>query len=99
MSSVLVLCGLTYRPLLPPPPRPAHLPGQSRVRGLAERLIYLPNWRNKRYVIWALAVPCALFGYFVPYVHLVRYFILGYSHFYQILFGSLTCSKALQFFH
>ena len=30
------------------------------------------NWRNSKYVIWALAVPSALFGYFVPYVHIVR---------------------------
>ena len=24
-----------------------------------------------RFVVWALALPCALFGYFVPFVHLV----------------------------
>jgi len=28
-------------------------------------------WKNKRYVIWAIAIPMALFGYFVPYVHIV----------------------------
>lgn len=31
-------------------------------------------WRRKKYVIWALAVPSALFGYFVPYVHMVSIF-------------------------
>ena len=36
-------------------------------------MVYLDNWRNKRFVIWTLAIPLALFGYFVPYVHLVRF--------------------------
>jgi MCP family monocarboxylic acid transporter-like MFS transporter 10 len=35
--------------------------------------VYFDNWKNKKYVIWALAVPSALFGYFVPYFHLVAY--------------------------
>lgn len=73
LSSLLVLCGLTYRPLLPPTPRPVPRPGQSKVRVLIERLVYVPNFRNRRYIIWALAVPSALFGYFVPYVHLVQF--------------------------
>ena len=38
---------------------------------LVERFIYVENWRNKRFIIWAMATPCALFGYFVPFVHLV----------------------------
>jgi len=29
-------------------------------------------WKNKKYVIWAIAIPTALFGYFVPYVHMVK---------------------------
>ena len=36
-------------------------------------IVNFDNWRNKKYVIWALAVPMALFGYFVPYVHIVAY--------------------------
>ena len=30
-------------------------------------------WKNKLYVVWSLAIPVALFGYFVPYVHLVEH--------------------------
>ncbi|CAB3371832.1 Hypothetical predicted protein [Cloeon dipterum] len=30
-------------------------------------------WKNKRYVIWAIAIPASLFGYFVPYVHMVKF--------------------------
>ncbi|XP_076373748.1 monocarboxylate transporter 10-like isoform X2 [Tachypleus tridentatus] len=30
-------------------------------------------WKNKAYVLWVLAIPVALFGFFVPYVHLVQH--------------------------
>lgn len=30
-------------------------------------------WRNKGYVIWALSCGISLFGYFVPFVHLIKY--------------------------
>uniref|UniRef100_A0A0B7AVE6 Major facilitator superfamily (MFS) profile domain-containing protein n=1 Tax=Arion vulgaris TaxID=1028688 RepID=A0A0B7AVE6_9EUPU len=30
-------------------------------------------WRNKGYVIWALSLGISLFGYFVPFFHLVKY--------------------------
>ena len=37
------------------------------------QIVYFDNWKNRKYVIWALAVPSALFGYFVPYFHIVSY--------------------------
>ncbi|XP_071445608.1 monocarboxylate transporter 10 isoform X2 [Hetaerina americana] len=30
-------------------------------------------WKRKKYVIWAIAIPSALLGYFVPYVHMVKF--------------------------
>lgn len=30
-------------------------------------------WKNKRYRIWSIGVPMALFGYFVPFFHLVNH--------------------------
>jgi len=35
------------------------------------KLINVDIWRRRKYVIWALVLPIALFGYFVPYVHMV----------------------------
>ena len=43
---------------------------------IIDQVVYLDNWRNKRFVIWTLAIPLALFGYFVPYVHLVGLIIV-----------------------
>lgn len=30
-------------------------------------------WKNKQYLVWALVIPLALFGYFVPYVHMLKF--------------------------
>jgi MCP family monocarboxylic acid transporter-like MFS transporter 10 len=70
LAALLIPCSLTFLPLLPPQPCPVP-PGSSACRRLLEKVVYLKNWRNKRFVIWTLAIPLALFGYFVPYVHLV----------------------------
>ena len=45
---------------------------RSKLQELVSSLVYTPNWRNRRFVVWTLAIPLALFGYFVPYCHLVR---------------------------
>lgn len=38
-----------------------------------KKLVNTQIWHQRKYVIWALAIPVALFGYFVPYVHMVRH--------------------------
>ena len=72
MSSVLILCALTFIPVLPHTrQQDSAKTSRSKLVEVAEKLVYLDNWRNKRFVVWTLAVPLALFGYFVPYCHLV----------------------------
>ena len=36
-------------------------------------IVNIENWKNRKYVIWTIAAPIALLGYFVPYVHIVAY--------------------------
>ncbi|XP_065348399.1 monocarboxylate transporter 10-like [Cloeon dipterum] len=31
------------------------------------------NWKKKKFVIWTICIPIALFGYFVPFVHMVKF--------------------------
>ena len=61
------------------------------------QIVYFDNWKNKKYVIWALAVPSAVFGYFVPYFHLVSYvenFVKGdYSG--EVLVTCIAASSGL----
>jgi len=72
LTSILIICSFTFTPLLPPAPPPA-VQNASAFKRLLEKVVYLDNWRNKRFVIWTLAIPLALFGYFVPYVHLPQF--------------------------
>lgn len=71
MSCLLILCSLTFTP--PYKADTASVASIDTSTSLVERLIYVNNWRNSKFVIWAIVVPSALFGYFVPFVHLVQY--------------------------
>lgn len=68
-----MIAACTFRPLLT-----KHATTERRVNRSAcyrfwSDIVNFNNWNNTKYVIWALAVPSALFGYFVPYVHIVQY--------------------------
>eukprot|EP00092_Neocalanus_flemingeri_P032266 GFUD01035077.1.p1 GENE.GFUD01035077.1~~GFUD01035077.1.p1 ORF type:complete len:470 (+),score=60.91 GFUD01035077.1:250-1659(+) len=74
LSSLLILCGLTFVPVLQTDDGQC-LENQekSKTRKTIEKLVYLENWKNKRYIIWTVAIPLAQFGYFVPYCHLPQF--------------------------
>lgn len=65
---VLMLAGFTYKPLLPKPVSSSK--SGSRCPSL-NRVFNVHIWRSLGYRIWAFGIPAALYGYFVPYVHLV----------------------------
>ncbi|XP_034018193.1 monocarboxylate transporter 10 [Thalassophryne amazonica] len=67
---VLVLAGFTYRPLLPN----NHTNSNTGSSCPPMSKIFNVNiWRSIGYRIWAFGVPAALYGYFVPYVHLMKH--------------------------
>lgn len=75
-SAGVIFCSLVYKPLRPPPPPPKRKPGQSAKSILImqlKSLVHVENFKRKRYIIWALSMPIALLGYFVPYVHMPTY--------------------------
>ncbi|XP_013886133.1 monocarboxylate transporter 10 [Austrofundulus limnaeus] len=65
---VLMLAGFTYRPLLPTKPSSSQS-GKLRMSKIFNRNI----WKSVGYRIWAFGIPAALYGYFVPYVHLMKH--------------------------
>ncbi|XP_008296512.1 monocarboxylate transporter 10 [Stegastes partitus] len=65
---VLMLAGFTYRPLLPVKPVSSQT-GGSRIR----QIFNVNIWKSWGYRIWAFGIPAALYGYFVPYVHLMNH--------------------------
>ncbi|KRK03541.1 monocarboxylate transporter 10 isoform X1 [Drosophila yakuba] len=73
VSAFIILCSFVYKPLHPPPEPPKKKPGRSRINLFMRSIINVEIWKRKRFVIWALCVPLALFGYFVPYVHMMQF--------------------------
>lgn len=66
---ILMLAGFTYKPLLPVKPsstRTSRCPALSQV-------FNINIWKSLGYRIWAFGIPAALYGYFVPYVHLMKH--------------------------
>ncbi|KAB7498190.1 Monocarboxylate transporter 10, partial [Armadillidium nasatum] len=72
LMAVLMFCGFIFKPLMPDISSPSDGSSDS---GKTRNGSFLNTeiWKNKRYVIWAFAIPSALFGYFVPYMHLRAY--------------------------
>ncbi|XP_037730783.1 monocarboxylate transporter 10 isoform X2 [Drosophila subpulchrella] len=73
VSAFIIVCSFVYKPLHPPPEPPKKKPGRSRFNLFMRSIINVEIWKRKRFVIWALCVPLALFGYFVPYVHMMQF--------------------------
>ena len=65
---ILMLASLTYTPLLPSPHKAS---GSGRRCPSMKQVFNVNIWKSLGYRIWAFGVPAALYGYFVPYVHLV----------------------------
>ena len=53
-------------------PTPPHTPAEFIKKSMARRLMNdLQLWKNKVFLIWVLAISLVMFGYYIPYVHLV----------------------------
>jgi MFS transporter, MCT family, solute carrier family 16 (monocarboxylic acid transporters), member 10 len=73
MSSFIILFSIVYKPLLPNPPKKPQKVNRSRCYNVTRSIINFDNWKRKKYVVWAVSIPVALFGYFVPYVHIGKF--------------------------
>jgi MFS transporter, MCT family, solute carrier family 16 (monocarboxylic acid transporters), member 10 len=73
MSAFVILFSFIYKPLQPPPPKKERKTGRSECYNITRSIINFDNWKKKKYIIWAISIPIALFGYFVPYVHIGKF--------------------------
>ena len=79
--SLLMPFSLTWRPLIRPRSNLAALTlsTESVVEHISDccrwtrKFLNVRIWRNRGYVVWAVANGVSLFGYFVPFVHLVSW--------------------------
>ncbi|XP_019501897.1 PREDICTED: monocarboxylate transporter 10 isoform X1 [Hipposideros armiger] len=78
---VLFLAGFTYRPVASSAKdKESGTKGGNRFSLFSRRKFSRPKkifnfaiFKVKAYAVWAVGIPLALFGYFVPYVHLMKY--------------------------
>ena len=75
MMSLLMVAALSFKPLIihHKPEEKEEDKNRSKFYKVAAKVVNFDNWTNIRYVVWCFAVPSALFGYFVPYVHISQY--------------------------
>ncbi|XP_064563965.1 monocarboxylate transporter 10 [Zonotrichia leucophrys gambelii] len=70
---VLFLAGFTYKPLVPNTKgKEGGKKGKFKLPP-AKKICNFSVFKVLSYRIWALGIPAALFGYFVPYVHLMNH--------------------------
>ncbi|XP_053329270.1 monocarboxylate transporter 8 [Spea bombifrons] len=77
---IQIFLSLTFKPLLPPPidysKEMEKVPGRSKAHQcLAHTRKYFSMrvFRKKTYTIWACGIAITVLGYFVPYVHLIKF--------------------------
>ena len=69
LCSVLILCAFSFVPVLTHHSAPTK-ESSSNWHRIMQSLIYLPNWRNKKFLIWTFTIPLAVFGYWVSILEL-----------------------------
>uniref|UniRef100_A0A336MQP3 CSON004169 protein n=1 Tax=Culicoides sonorensis TaxID=179676 RepID=A0A336MQP3_CULSO len=78
ITGLMIVSGILFKPLAPPAPKPMKKETRSAAHNLARSLINFDNWKKRKYVIWAVSIPMALFGYFVPYVHISKFVTVNF---------------------
>lgn len=74
LTAIIMACAILFKPI------PLHLPRQENpqlikksLRSRLKEFVNVSIWKKKRYVVWASSIPLAIFGYFVPYVHIGKF--------------------------
>lgn len=67
----VALCGLLFKPSPLMTVKP--IKEYDSCKSLLKSTIKTEIWKNRKYKFWALSMPVALFGYFVPYVHIKKF--------------------------
>ncbi|XP_053981938.1 monocarboxylate transporter 10 isoform X1 [Hylaeus volcanicus] len=73
LTAVIMACAVLFKPIpLNSDPRD-QLKSKTNFQSCLKEVVNVSIWRKKRYVVWASSIPLALFGYFVPYVHIGKF--------------------------
>ncbi|XP_068965937.1 monocarboxylate transporter 10 isoform X2 [Bombus flavifrons] len=73
LTAIVMACAILFKPIpLTSVPRD-QLKSKSGFKSCLKQVVNVSIWKRKRYVVWATSIPLALFGYFVPYVHIGKF--------------------------
>ncbi|XP_071872892.1 monocarboxylate transporter 10-like protein kar isoform X2 [Bombus fervidus] len=73
LTAIVMACAILFKPIpLTSVPRD-QLKSKSGFKSCLKQVVNVSIWKRKRYVVWASSIPLALFGYFVPYVHIGKF--------------------------
>ncbi|XP_013192660.2 monocarboxylate transporter 10 isoform X1 [Amyelois transitella] len=86
----IALCGMLFKPIVLVPTEPSKK--HDNFQSLLKTILSVQMWRNKTYKLWALSMPVALFGYFVPYTYIKSFIKQNFGTSYENL--PLQCIAA-----
>ncbi|XP_016919488.1 monocarboxylate transporter 10 isoform X2 [Apis cerana] len=73
LTAIVMPCAILFKPIPLNSMPKDQLKSKSSFKNCVKQVINVSIWRKKRYVVWASSIPLALFGYFVPYVHIGKF--------------------------
>ncbi|XP_018394624.1 PREDICTED: monocarboxylate transporter 10 isoform X3 [Cyphomyrmex costatus] len=78
LTAIVMACAILFKPI----PLTSQGNKSHKTKSLRNHLKEFVNvsiWKKKRYVVWAVSIPFALFGYFVPYVHIGKFVTIKFK--------------------
>ena len=63
----LMICVLSFKPLIKVQPT------ESKNKNFLDCIFHIDNFRNRKYIIWALSVTVAFLGMYVPFYYVIEY--------------------------
>ncbi|XP_076290847.1 monocarboxylate transporter 10-like protein kar isoform X1 [Lasioglossum baleicum] len=73
LTAIVMACAILFKPIPFTPQPSSQLKSKSDFKSCVKAVVNVSIWKKKRYVVWASSIPLALFGYFVPYVHIGKF--------------------------
>ncbi|XP_011865071.1 PREDICTED: monocarboxylate transporter 10 isoform X2 [Vollenhovia emeryi] len=74
LTAIIMACAILFKPIPLTTPQGDESQGKTKsIRSRLKEFVNVSIWKKKRYVVWASSIPLALFGYFVPYVHIGKF--------------------------
>lgn len=79
LTAIIMACAILFKPIPLSSPQGNESQHEKSIRKHLKEFVNISIWKKKRYVVWASSIPLALFGYFVPYVHIGKFVAMTFK--------------------